>query len=317
MNPPQTPEPLLPNFVSLPLSPDARLEPIVAALRSLPAGRASDYAETRAAAEAPYIDSLDRVRSGGNRVDEVDAAGVPAILVSHPDARGTLIGVHGGSYVLCSARTHLERFSGVGSAARLQTLAVDYRLAPEHPWPAAVDDVVAVMEWAMDNLDGPVALIGDSAGGGLALAAMLRARDLRRLDVEAAVLISPWADLRYANPSHRERRARDPFAHLDDLVGYAGLYIGDGDPDDPFASPIHGNFAGLPPLLIQVGSEETLYDDAALVAQQAAAAGVTVRFETWDGMFHTWHTYVGRLTGADEAIGAAGKFLTDHLAARP
>lgn len=308
---------MLPDSVVVPVNPDPRLAPLVAGLRALPAGRAGDYLDTRLAAEAPYVDSVDRVRSGGQRVEEVDAGGVPVILVTPPDARGTLIGVHGGSYVLCSARTHLERFAAVGTTAGLRTLVVDYRLAPEHPWPAAVNDVAAVLGWVRDNLPGPVALIGDSAGGGLALASMLLARDLGPLHVDAAVVISPWADLRCANPSHRERRERDPFAHLDDLVGYARMYIGDGDLDDPLASPIHGDFAGLPPLLVQVGSEESLFEDAAIVAREAAAAGVTVRFETWEGMFHTWHAYLGNLTGADEAIAAAGRFLAGQLRKRP
>jgi monoterpene epsilon-lactone hydrolase len=300
------------DIVSVPTTPDLRLAEVVAGLRALPAGRAEDYALTRLTAEAPYVDSPRRLRATGLHVEEVDAGGVPAILVTPPSAHGTLVGVHGGSYVLCSARTHLERFAAVGTAAGWRTLSLDYRRAPEHPYPAALDDVVAALSWARSKEDGPVGVIGDSAGGGLSLAALLRVRDLGRADVDAAVLISPWADLRCSAGSHRDRRDRDPFAHLDDLLGYARLYVGDHPIDDPLLSPVNGNFAGLPPLLVQVGSEETLYDDAMHVAQEAAKAGVAVRLEVWEGMFHTWHAHLGGLVGADDAIAAAGRFLAAH-----
>jgi acetyl esterase/lipase len=294
---------------NIPTTADPRLANLTAELRALKSTRAEDYAVTRLVAEAPYRESPERLRATGLRVEEVQAGGVPAILVTPPGAHGTLVGVHGGSYVLCSAKTHLERFAAVGTAAGWRTLSLDYRLAPEHPYPAALDDVVAALAWARAEEQGPVGVIGDSAGGGLSLAALLRMRDLGRTDVDAAVLVSPWADLRCSAGSHRDRRERDPFAHLDDLIGYARLYAGDHPIDHPLLSPVNGDFTGLPPLLVQVGSEETLYDDAVRVARAAASVDVTVRLEVWEGMFHTWQASLGELTGADEAIAASARFL--------
>jgi acetyl esterase/lipase len=300
--------------VVVPRTPDPRLAPLTQSLRNSPAGRAEDYLDTREAAEQPHTRDADALRAEGADVREVVAGGVPAILVEPPaGATGTLIGVHGGSYVLCSATTHLRRFAAIGLAAGLRTLVVDYRLAPEHPFPAGLDDSIAVLRWAAANLDGPLALVGDSAGGGLALATLMRARDVGAPPFAAAVLISPWADLRCAAPSHQTRRSRDPFAHLDDLPGYAALYAGAADLDDPLVSPVHGDYRGLPPLFVQIGSEETLYDDAIAVARAADTAGVEVRVEEWTGMFHTWHAHVGELTGADEAIASAGAFLRGAL----
>ncbi|MDX6431369.1 MAG: epsilon-lactone hydrolase [Streptosporangiaceae bacterium] len=294
----------------LPCTPDARLAPLIESLRNSPPGRAEDYLGTREAAELPHTGAAEALRAEGADVREVVAGGVPAMLVEPSgDASGTLIGLHGGSYVLCSATTHLRRFSAIGALAGLRTLVVDYRLAPEHPFPAGLHDSIAALRWAAANLDGPLALVGDSAGGGLALATLLRARDVSAPSFGAAVVISPWADLRCGAPSHQTRRARDPFAHLDDLPGYAALYAAGTDLDDPLASPVHGDYRGLPPLLVQIGSEETLYDDAIAVASAADAAGVDVRVEEWTGMFHTWHAYAGEVTGADEAIASAATFL--------
>ncbi|MCU1372844.1 MAG: Alpha/beta hydrolase fold-3 domain protein, partial [Actinomycetia bacterium] len=156
--------------VIIPLAPDARLAPLVQVLRDTPPGRAEDYAATREAAELPHAGTVEALRGEGVDVRAVDAAGVPGILVEPAGgATGTLIGLHGGSYVLCSATTHLRRFAAIGHLAGMRTLVLDYRLAPEHPFPAGLDDAVTGLRWAAAELDGPVALVGDSAGGGLAL----------------------------------------------------------------------------------------------------------------------------------------------------
>lgn len=290
-------------------TPDPRLTAITDSLRAL--APAPTHAAKRAAIDAGAADAVERVRASGVIVTEVDADGVPCLLVEPPGAApgGTLVGLHGGGYVVCSARTHLERFARMGAQAAWRTLVVDYRLAPEHPFPAALDDAVAAVTWAGARFAGPVALVGDSAGGGLALATLLRRRDLGLAPLAGAVVISPWADLRSDAPSHGRHAAADPFAHLDDLPAYAAMYAGGHPIDAPLLSPVHADYRGLPPLLVQVGSTETLYDDAVAVARRAAAAGVPTRLEEWSGMFHTWHGHVGALHGADEATFAAAAFL--------
>jgi acetyl esterase/lipase len=286
---------------------DPRLAEVTAALRATPA--AGTHEDKRPIVETPHVGDPDRLRAEGWTVELVDAGGVPGWLATPaggaPD--GTLVGLHGGGFVVCSGRTHLRRFAAVGAVAGWRVLSVDYRLAPEHPFPAPVDDAEAALRWAHTTFGEPIALIGDSAGATLCLAVLQRVRDDG--PVATAVVISPWADLRSNAPSYVERRERDPFAHLDDLDAYASMYVGDEDISDPMVSPAHADFRDFPPLLVQIGSEESMYDDAVTIADRAARAGVTVRLEEWAGMFHTWHGYVGGLTGADAAIASAAAWL--------
>jgi acetyl esterase/lipase len=221
----------------------------------------------------------------------------------------TLIGVHGGGFVLCTVGTHRRRFAAMAGVAGWRSLTIGYRLAPEHPFPAGLDDVVAVCRAV--GATGPYALVGDSAGAGLLLSAMLVLRDRGGPAPVAAVLISPWADLTLetAGPVAPED---DPFGHLDDLPTFAAWYLGGADPRDPLASPLFGDPGGLPPLLIQVGTTESLFGDAIRVAERARSAGVEVELEVWTGMFHTWHGYLEALHGADEAIASIGDFLRRH-----
>jgi acetyl esterase/lipase len=187
-------------------------------------------------------------------------------------------------------------------------LVVEYDLAPDHPFPHAIDQAVAVCR-ALTEEGRPFALAGDSAGGGLVMSTMLALRDAGATLPAAAVVISPWVDLTLSAGSLTTRRAIDPFAHLDDLPAYVDAYLAGVDPTDPLASPLFADLRGLPPLLVQVGSDETLYDDAARLARRAADAGVSVELEEWVGMFHTWQAYAGELEAADESLAHAGRFL--------
>ena len=292
-------------------TPDDRLVRCTDELRSYPPAAHTSPLAKRAGIAVGDAVALAQARALWP-VAEVDAGGVPALLVdpTRGAAVGTLVGLHGGGYVLCSAATHVERFTRMGVAAGWRTLVVDYRLAPEHPFPAALDDACAAVSWAQARFGGPVALVGDSAGGALVLATLLHRRDRGDAPAQGAVSISPWADLTCSAASHTERRAIDPFAHLDDLPTYASMYAGGRPLDDPLLSPVHGDYRDLPPLLVQIGSTETLYDDAVAVATAAASAGVATRLEEWQDMFHTWHGMAGGgLHGADEAVAAIGAFL--------
>ncbi|MDY7105949.1 MAG: alpha/beta hydrolase [Actinomycetota bacterium] len=295
---------------------DPRLPDVVAAVRALePAG---EFEAKRERVVAGVPADLGRTIREGFRVEPINAGGVRAELIVPPGARspGMLVCFHGGGYVVCTAGTHRRRFAHMAAAAGCLALNVDYRLAPEHPFPAAIEDAVAAVRWAATR--GPVVVLGDSAGGGLALAAGLALADDADARPAGVVAISPWSDLTLAGRSHIERRDRDPFAHIDDLPAYVECYLGGATPPtDPLASPLFGDFSGYPPLLVQVGSEETMYDDALLVAEKAACQGADVTFEEWEGMFHTWHAHVGGLTGADDAIASIGRFVADHLAPQP
>lgn len=307
--------------------PDDRLADVVAAVRAIVPG--ATLAERRTGAEWDVEREAGVLADEGFVIEEHRVAGpdepVPVQVITPPGelVDGTLVGLHGGGYVLCSAATHALRFARMAQVARCRLVNVDYPLAPEHPFPAAVRAAVAATVDAAAS--GPSVLVGDSAGGGLALSVALSLRDGLHgapsdgsVSPAGLVLISPWTDLTNSAPSLVERRDIDPFAHIDDLPAFAADYLGAGtssatDPTDPVASPLFADPTGLPPTLVQVGSSETMYDDAARWAERAAAAGVSVRFEEWTDMFHTWHGYVGRLTGADIAVRSIGEFVRDRL----
>ena len=285
-------------------TPDARLAGVIAAVRATLHEDDLTLNRKKAEQQVPADDAW--LALTGFTVEAVDVDGVAGELITPPGdlEPGTLVALHGGGYVLCSAATHRRRFAQMGLAARCRVLNVDYRLAPEHRFPAALDDGLAALWWALDR--GPAVLVGDSAGGGLALAVTLAHRDCGGQRPSGVVAISPWADLTLAGESHTSHRERDPFAHIDDLPTNASMYLGPTPPTHPLASPVFADFDRMPPLLIQVGSEESLVDDARAVAERAAAAHVPVRLEEWSGMFHTWHAYAGTLDGADEAIAVIG-----------
>lgn len=248
------------------------------------------------------------------RCQAVDAGGVACEWVKAPgeaDVRSAVLYLHGGGYYRGSLNTHRELCSRISRAAGVAVLSVGYRLAPEHPFPAALDDAVAAYRWLVGTGIAPhrIFLAGDSAGGGLAAALMLFLRDKREPLPGGAVLLSPWTDLGQTGPSILSRAAADPSLTKAYLDRFAAAYLGDADPRDPLASPLFGDLRGLPPLLIQVGTAEILEDDAARFAEKAEAAGVTVRLERWPDMIHVWQRYALMLPEAQEAIERIGAWV--------
>ncbi|KPI15315.1 hypothetical protein OK074_0023 [Actinobacteria bacterium OK074] len=223
----------------------------------------------------------------------------------------TLLYLHGGSYALGSPHSHRHLSSALGAAAGAAVLALHYRRPPESPFPAAVEDAVATYRMLLAQGCPPdrITLAGDSAGAGLAVAALQVLRDAHDPLPAAAVCISPWADLACEGESHTTRRAREILLDTEDLLRMAGRYLAGADPRNPLASPAYGDLTGLPPLLIQVGSEEVLYDDARALEGAALKAGVPVTFEEWPEMFHVWHWYHPVLPEGRAAVEAAGAFL--------
>ena len=289
-------------------------EMILALLRSRPPARKSSIA-----AQREHMDSIDRVFRVANDVirTPVVVGSVPAYWVEAPGASAerVILYLHGGGYVLGSIRSHGELISRLARATGRRVLAPEYRLAPEHPFPAAVDDCVAAYRWllAQGALAENVVIAGDSAGGGLTMATLLSLRDARDPLPLAAVCLSPWVDLEAASGSIAGRAHLDPIIERSGLLEMAAQYLGGGDPRHPLASPIHADLTGLPPLFIQVGTAEVLFDDAARLAERARLAGVPVTLDTWEDMLHVWHVFA-LLPEAREAIERIAGFIREQEA---
>jgi len=231
------------------------------------------------------------------------------------NSSATLLHCHGGGYVLGKAGVTDYSMILVGLRAGARVLSVDYRLAPEHPFPAALDDAIRAYRWLLDNGTpaSRIAITGDSGGGGLALALLLRIRDEGLPLPRAAAVVSPWADLTGSGDSVTTLAEYDPILNWPRLASCVDAYAVEHDPRDPYLSPLFGDFRGLPPLLVQVGEREILLSDGTRVAQEAREAGVDVTLEVWDGMPHVWHHFL-EFPEAREAIDRMGAFLRSHLA---
>ena len=237
-------------------------------------------------------------------------------LAPGSDSTKTLLFFHGGGYCSGSIKSHRRMVAETGRAARVRTLALGYRLAPENPFPAALDDALAAFAFLITQgvPAASIAIGGDSAGGGLTLATMIRLRDAGRPLPGCAWLVSPWVDLEMTGASMDEKAAVDPLIHRDYLEELAGAYLGETSAREPLVSPLHAELAGLPPILIQVGSAETLLDDAARIARGLGAAEVATNLEIWPHMIHAWPLWAARLASGREAIASAGAFINRHLA---
>lgn len=229
--------------------------------------------------------------------------------------RGRLLYLHGGGYVIGSPDTHAGLVGELARRAGLRAMSVDYRLAPEHPFPAAVDDGLAAYRELLAAGTDPqdLVLAGDSAGGGLSIATLLRAREAGLPQPAAVIVFSPWVDLTLTGESIRSKDGADPIFSEADLRAYADLYVGAGDRAHPLAGPLFADLTGLPPLLVQVGANEVLLDDAIRLAGRAAADDVEVTLEVGPGLPHVFQHHYGRLDEADAALDRAARFLTTHL----
>ena len=218
---------------------------------------------------------------------------------------------HGGGYSLGSARSHRALGKRIAFAARARVVLPDYRLAPEHVFPAAVEDALASYRWLLATGVEPerIAVGGDSAGAGLALALLVSLRDAGAPLPACAVLLSPFADLECRGESYSTLAVLDPIVSREMGLGMGKVYIGDRKPSDPLASPVHAALAGLPPLLIQVGSREVVLDDARAIERHAREAGVLAKLDLWQGMIHVWHLFASVLEDGQRAIEDLGSFI--------
>ena len=255
--------------------------------------------------------------SRGTRTETLNADGVNAVRIAAPGVRddACILHFHGGGYVIGSAALYRDFTWRISAAARAPVVYFDYRLAPEHPFPAALDDAITVYRWLAGRIDPErIVLLGDSAGGGLVLGTLLRLRDEGLPLPAATVAISPWTDLALTGPSLQSNAASDPMMDVARFPTFANYYLGGADARHPYASPLYGDASGLPPTLIHVGSDEVLCDDATRMAAQMKAAGCEVEIEIWPRMPHAWHLYARILPEGREAIVRAGRFVQDNLA---
>jgi len=252
------------------------------------------------------------------KVERVNAPVAPAEWLRPPSAEPgrVVLYLHGGGYVIGSPRSHRHLAAAIACAAGASALLLDYRLAPEHPFPAAVEDATAAYRWLLDQAIAPerIVIAGDSAGGGLTVATLLALREARVPLPAGGVCISPWVDLTCSGASYATKADADPIVRRTGVEEMAQAYLGATSPRTPLASPLFANLRGLPPLLIHVGSDEVLLDDAVQLAERARAAGVDVTLDIYERMIHVWHWFLPMLDEAQTAVEAIGRFVRARAA---
>lgn len=248
---------------------------------------------------------------------EVDAGGIPALWctpVGCTEDR-VIVYTHGGGYVVGSMHTHRKLAGHLARAVGCRALVIDYRRAPEHPHPAPVEDAVTAYRWLLDQgiEPGHIATCGDSAGGGMCTAMVLAARD-QGLPLPGAIMpLSPWYDMEGKGDSLDGNAAVDVLVQRELLMGMAETFLGDASPADPLANPLYADLDGLPPMLIQVGGDETLLDDSHRFAERAREAGVDVTVDVHPSMQHVFHFMAGRAPEADAAVDGLAEWVRGHL----
>jgi acetyl esterase/lipase len=288
---------------------------VVAALRDNPIDPQASVAELRAWLEPTAAPE-------GVSATPVDAGGVAAewVVADGADGDRRVLYLHGGGYVIGNLDSHREIAGRISITAGVAVLLLDYRLAPEHPFPAAVEDARAALRWVQTNGPGGAGaatatfVAGDSAGGGLVISTLVSARDAGDVLPDAAVTLSAWADLECTAASMETRADADPMVTKEVLLRMTREYIQDGDASTPLASPIHSDLTGLPPLLLIVGDAEVLLDDSTRLAERAKAAGVDVTLDVWPEMFHIFPVFAGVLPEGQQAIERIGEFLKQRAA---
>ncbi|CAD6546034.1 Monoterpene epsilon-lactone hydrolase [Paraburkholderia hiiakae] len=254
-------------------------------------------------AQTPVADGV-----GLERIDHADAKGWWIRPPSAP-ARRAILFLHGGAFVLGSASGYRGFASQIAVRAGVDTFVLDYPLAPEHPFPAAYDAVLAALRWFANCGIREVALVGDSAGGGLALA-VVGVEERRALTIASVAAFSPWVDLAFTGPSFHSEATQDPVLTRPVLANAAAAYLGAADPTDGRASPLHAIAKHLPPIALQVGTDELLLDDARRYATAAAEQGNTVQLEVYEGLHHVFQRSTHELASARYALDQVASFIS-------
>ena len=258
------------------------------------------------------------IRAIGVEVESSQIGGVDVDWLRPKKARKdkVLFYLHGGAYVIGSRRTHRQLVSHIARAAGVVAVVPEYRLAPEDPFPAGLDDAVAVYQGLLESGFNPedIIIAGDSAGGGLSAATLLSLRHAGIPMPAAAVLLSPFLDVTGSGESATTRADRDPWFHIEDLHVIARYYCPDeGKWRNPLVSPVFANVAGLPPMLIQVGDDEILLSDSTRFAEKLKAQGIDVELEIWPEMWHVFQMFTGKMPEAKKAIRKIAGYIKKHL----
>jgi acetyl esterase/lipase len=271
------------------------------------------------AARGPFDDIMERVVTPTDVTFEADTVGGISGLwakPARPRKGAAIIHVHGGWFNLGTAHAYRNFVGHIASSARAQAFIPDYRLAPEHPFPAAVADVEACYRGLIDKGTTKIAVVGDSAGGNLGLVLLsIACAQVRKGDraLVGAVAISPVTDLALTGESFETRAEADPYFTKSQAAGLVASYLGETDPKNPLASPVYGDLSGLPPIRVHVGDDEVLLDDSRRYVERAVAAGVDAELDVWMGMPHGFVTALGEFDAARQALNAIGAFLTERL----
>ena len=266
-------------------------------------------------AELDGLGAMFKLPKGIQVVKEI-ADGVPAewLIPSGVSAGRVVLYLHGGSYVAGSINSHRSLAANIAIASKARALIIDYRLAPEHPHPAAVEDAVTAYQWLLNNQADPrhLAVVGDSAGGGLTLALLISLRDGKIPLPAAGVCLSPWTDLAFSGESWKGKAAVDLVIYAYKELEFARMYLGGLDAKTPLASPLYADLKGLPPLLVQVGTDEVLLSDSTRLVDRAKQAGVNAVIDEWEKMQHVWQFAAGFIPEGRRAVAGIGEFIDKH-----
>ncbi len=294
-----------------------QLQTIIQAIRYRPDLRGAPIEQRRAAFEAvtTFFPVPQDVKA-----EPVDAGGIPAEWIAAPGAHAerVIYYLHGGGYAIGSINTHRQMISHLSRSSGARALAIDYRLSPEHPFPAAVQDATTAYRWLLSTGVDPARIViaGDSAGGGLTVATLVALRDAGDPLPAAAVCISPWVDMEGIGDSMTTKAEADPMITHEDILEGAQAYLNGAGSRTPLAAPLYADLKELPPLLIHVGTAEVLLDDSTRLAERARSADVDVTLEAWDDMIHVFQFFASMLPEAQQAIDRIGAFIRQHTGAK-
>ncbi|MGE5212010.1 MAG: alpha/beta hydrolase [Acidobacteriota bacterium] len=286
-----------------------QLENIIALLRSSDSNGPSTVDDWRVA-----YDNLGRLVPANPDIAVEPADGVRGEWIGDGDG-SIVVYLHGGGYCIGSLTSHRAMLTHLAAATEGRVLAVDYRLAPEHPFPAALDDAIAAYRFVAAGHDpSSIVLAGDSAGGGLTVATLMALRDAGDRLPAGGICLSPWADLSQSGATIHSNATIDPMVRADDLDRWADAYAGTTDPRRPELSPLFGDLTGLPPLHIEVGTAEVLLDDSRRLAARVRASGGEVTYFEGEDLVHVWHFFAGLVPEADEATRRVAAFVRARTA---
>jgi acetyl esterase/lipase len=283
------------------------------------------FKEKRMTLEENRVYSLNNARRmnsvpKGVEINKFEIAGIPSAWISpsNADQDKVILHLHGGGYVLGGIDSQQMMCILMAQTLKMKVLLPEYRLAPENPFPAAVDDALKVYRWllAQGYHPGNIIVSGDSAGGGLGLATVLSLRDAGEALPAAVACMSPWADLTFKGGTYITKAKAEAVLREDVLREWASYYIGTEKPDHPLISPVYADFRGFPPLLIQVGSDEILLDDSRMLAEKAKADGVEVTLKIWDDLWHVWQALGKLIPESKKAFEEMGQFVREHGSAK-